>query len=106
MRRLFARKSKSSESLDERRIEDRHVDAARQQILQRELYQWQQNEQRRPPVQALRQRYIREWLNANAAGGYVTYHADTGRYSLSPEQALVLAVSRMRSRGTPWPRRA
>jgi SAM-dependent methyltransferase len=37
------------------------------------------------------ERYIREWLNANAAGGYVTYHADTGRYSLSPEQALVLA---------------
>ena len=37
------------------------------------------------------ERYIREWLNGNAAGGYVTYHADTGRYSLSPEQALVLA---------------
>ena len=37
------------------------------------------------------ERYIREWLNANAAGGYITYHADTGRYSLSPEQALVLA---------------
>ncbi len=37
------------------------------------------------------ERYVREWLNANAAGGYVTYHADTGRYSLSPEQALVLA---------------
>jgi SAM-dependent methyltransferase len=37
------------------------------------------------------ERYIREWLNANAAGGYVTYHADTGRYSLSAEQALVLA---------------
>ncbi|HEX5690534.1 MAG TPA: class I SAM-dependent methyltransferase, partial [Roseiflexaceae bacterium] len=37
------------------------------------------------------ERYIREWLNANAAGGYVTYHADSGRYSLSPEQALVLA---------------
>jgi 2-polyprenyl-3-methyl-5-hydroxy-6-metoxy-1,4-benzoquinol methylase len=37
------------------------------------------------------ERYIREWLNANAAGGYVTYHADTGRYSLSPEQALVFA---------------
>jgi 2-polyprenyl-3-methyl-5-hydroxy-6-metoxy-1,4-benzoquinol methylase len=37
------------------------------------------------------ERYIREWLNANAAGGYVTYHADTGRYSLSAEQALLLA---------------
>jgi 2-polyprenyl-3-methyl-5-hydroxy-6-metoxy-1,4-benzoquinol methylase len=38
------------------------------------------------------ERYIREWLNANAAGGYITYHPETGRYSLSPEQALVLAA--------------
>lgn len=37
------------------------------------------------------ERYIREWLNANAAGGYVTYHPATGRYSMSPEQALVMA---------------
>ncbi|HEX5691123.1 MAG TPA: methyltransferase domain-containing protein [Roseiflexaceae bacterium] len=37
------------------------------------------------------ERYIREWLNANAAGGYITYDADTGRYSLSLEQTLVLA---------------
>jgi SAM-dependent methyltransferase len=34
---------------------------------------------------------VREWLNAQAAGGYVTYHADSGRYSLSPEQAFALA---------------
>src|ERR671925_2216269 len=25
------------------------------------------------------ERYIREWLNAQAAGGYVPYHAKTGR---------------------------
>jgi SAM-dependent methyltransferase len=37
------------------------------------------------------ERYVREWLNAQAAGGYVTYHADTGRYSLTPEQAFTLA---------------
>jgi SAM-dependent methyltransferase len=37
------------------------------------------------------ERYVREWLNAQAAGGYVTYDADTGRYSLSPEQAFALA---------------
>ena len=37
------------------------------------------------------ERYVREWLNAQAAGGYVTYHADSGRYSLSPEQAFALA---------------
>ncbi len=38
------------------------------------------------------ERYVREWLNANAAGGYVTYHPESGRYSLSAEQALVLAM--------------
>lgn len=36
------------------------------------------------------ERYVREWLNANAASGYVEYHADTGRYSMTPEQALIL----------------
>ncbi len=28
------------------------------------------------------ERYVREWLNAQAAGGYVEYEADSGRYSL------------------------
>ncbi|MDN3557488.1 class I SAM-dependent methyltransferase [Halomonas maura] len=37
------------------------------------------------------ERYVREWLNAQAAGGYVGYHAVSDRYELSPEQALVLA---------------
>jgi len=37
------------------------------------------------------ERYIREWLNAQAAGGYVEYDAATDRYFLSPEQALLLA---------------
>jgi SAM-dependent methyltransferase len=37
------------------------------------------------------ERYVREWLNAQAAGGSVTYHADSGRYSLTPEQAFTLA---------------
>jgi 2-polyprenyl-3-methyl-5-hydroxy-6-metoxy-1,4-benzoquinol methylase len=37
------------------------------------------------------ERYVREWLNANAAGGYVTYHPDTSSYSLAPEQALLFA---------------
>jgi 2-polyprenyl-3-methyl-5-hydroxy-6-metoxy-1,4-benzoquinol methylase len=36
------------------------------------------------------ERYVREWLNAQAAGGYVEYDADTGRYSLPPEQAAAL----------------
>jgi SAM-dependent methyltransferase len=38
------------------------------------------------------ERYVREWLNANAAGGYVTYDAATQRYELPPEQAFALTV--------------
>src|ERR1700733_5861203 len=38
------------------------------------------------------ERYVREWLNANAASGYVTYDAATKTYVLPPEQALALAV--------------
>lgn len=37
------------------------------------------------------ERYVSEWLNAQAAGGYVGYHAASDTYELSPEQALVLA---------------
>jgi 2-polyprenyl-3-methyl-5-hydroxy-6-metoxy-1,4-benzoquinol methylase len=37
------------------------------------------------------ERYVREWLNSQAAGGYVEYDAATGRYWLSEEQAFVLA---------------
>lgn len=38
------------------------------------------------------ERYVREWLNANAASGYVTYDAVSRRYELPPEQALALTV--------------
>ena len=34
------------------------------------------------------ERYVLEWLNAQAAGGFVTYHPADGRYSLPPEQAV------------------
>jgi hypothetical protein len=37
------------------------------------------------------ERYIREWLGNQAAGGYVTYDAGTGRYRLPEEQAMALA---------------
>jgi len=37
------------------------------------------------------ERYVREWLNSQAAGEYVQYDASTGRYSLSEEQAFALA---------------
>jgi SAM-dependent methyltransferase len=36
-------------------------------------------------------RLVAEWLAAQAASGYVTYHPDNGRFSLSPEQAFALA---------------
>jgi SAM-dependent methyltransferase len=36
------------------------------------------------------ERYVREWLNAQAAGGYVAYDPDTARYTLPPEQAVAL----------------
>jgi Rv2258c-like winged HTH domain len=35
-------------------------------------------------------RYVRDWLNAQAAGGYVSYDADSGRYRQPPEQAVAL----------------
>src|SRR5687767_9627335 len=36
------------------------------------------------------ERYIREWLINQAAGGYINYDAATGGYSLSPEQKAAL----------------
>jgi 2-polyprenyl-3-methyl-5-hydroxy-6-metoxy-1,4-benzoquinol methylase len=37
------------------------------------------------------ERYVREWLAAQAAAGYVDYDAGEDRFSLSPEQATVFA---------------
>jgi len=34
--------------------------------------------------------YAREWLNAQAAGAYVTYDSTTGTYTLPPEQVVAL----------------
>ena len=36
-------------------------------------------------------RYLREFLSANAAHGYVTYHQDMESFSLSPAQAAIFA---------------
>jgi len=38
------------------------------------------------------ERYLREWLSSQAAGGYITYDARTGKFSLSEEQAFTLAL--------------
>jgi ubiquinone/menaquinone biosynthesis C-methylase UbiE len=37
------------------------------------------------------ERYLREWLANQAAGGYVTYDAGTQKYKLTEEQAMALA---------------
>lgn len=37
------------------------------------------------------ERYVREWLASQAAGGYVTYDSASGNYSLSEEQAFTMA---------------
>ena len=35
------------------------------------------------------ERYVREWLAAQAASGYVEYDAATGKFSMTPEQTMV-----------------
>lgn len=37
------------------------------------------------------ERYVREWLCSQAAGGYVVYHPSSETFELTPEQAYVLA---------------
>src|SRR5262249_14722803 len=38
------------------------------------------------------ERYVREWLSANAAAGYVEYDPTAGRFTLPAEQAAVFAA--------------
>jgi SAM-dependent methyltransferase len=40
------------------------------------------------------ERYVRDWLVNQAAGGYVDYDPETQRYSLPPEHAMALADDR------------
>lgn len=37
------------------------------------------------------ERYVREWLAAQAASGYIDYNAEAGTFHMTPEQATVLA---------------
>lgn len=39
-----------------------------------------------------RERYVQEWLSAQAASGFVNYDPATGKFELSPEQAAVFAI--------------
>ena len=41
----------------------------------------------------LHERYVREWLLAQAANGYVDYDPASQRFSISPEQAMVFTVA-------------
>ena len=38
------------------------------------------------------ERYVREWLNANAASKYIEYHPESQTYSMTPEQAFILGM--------------
>src|SRR5689334_18246735 len=38
------------------------------------------------------ERYLREWLASQAAGGYITYDANNDTFSLTAEQAFTLAL--------------
>jgi SAM-dependent methyltransferase len=38
------------------------------------------------------ERYVREWLSANAAAGYVNYDPVSSQFSMTPEQAMVFAA--------------
>ena len=44
----------------------------------------------------LDERYLLEWLSANAAMGYITYHEDKHQFSLTPEQEIGRASCRER----------
>src|SRR6267142_4973767 len=38
------------------------------------------------------ERYLREWLSSQAAGGYITYDEKTDKFSLNEVQAFTLAT--------------
>src|ERR1700677_3605242 len=40
----------------------------------------------------LTERYVREWALAQAANGFIDFDAASGRFSLSPHQAMVFAI--------------
>jgi len=40
----------------------------------------------------IKERYLREWLSANVAGGYIEYDPALQKFSMTPEQAIVFAA--------------
>ena len=45
-----------------------------------------------PNSTGMKERYLREWLSANVAGGYIDYDSATQKFSMTPEQAIVFAA--------------
>jgi hypothetical protein len=45
------------------------------------------------------ERYVREWLAAQAASGYIEYDAGQNKFSMTAEQVMVFADD-----DSPWPR--
>ena len=43
-----------------------------------------------------RERYVREWLNSQVAGRYVDYHAASATYELTPEQAALELLPKLK----------
>src|SRR5690348_14907228 len=39
----------------------------------------------------LKERYLREWLSAQAASNYITFEPTTEKFSMTPEQSFVFA---------------
>jgi len=46
---------------------------------------------------ALSPRYIREWLLAQSANGFIDYDAASQTFTLTPEQAMILPSRKVRS---------
>jgi hypothetical protein len=47
------------------------------------------------------ERYVREWLSNQAAGGYVSYDSDRDEFFLTPEQSFALAHRTAARRSSP-----
>ena len=49
------------------------------------------------------ERYVREWLRNQAAGGYLIYDAESDRYTLPDDHALALAIPNAAYEEYTWP---
>ena len=40
----------------------------------------------------MKERYLREWLSANVAGGYIEYDPAAQKFTMTPEQVIIFAA--------------